>query len=128
MKNTLENILKYSRDLEDEHPEKTAYWHLGKLRDELQKQALNLPVVIGCALLGVFDKNKLELREGNVIKHNDNLFLIRYSKSQKQLVARSSEGMNWRDYDWIKRTSKYFEIVADIRTDKWVGERWAHCL
>ena len=84
--------------------------------------------VIGSASLGVFDSNNNEISEGCVIKHNNNLFLIKYSKNQKQWVARASEGMNWRDFDWIKRVSKYCKIVANIHFDKWVLERWQHCL
>lgn len=89
-----------------------------------------LPInsVIGCASLGVFDLNNNEISEGYVIKHNNNLFLIRFSKNQKQWVARASEGMNWRDFNWIKNVSKYCEIVANIHFDKWVWERWQHCL
>lgn len=98
------------------------------IKRQITEGKLPMDIVIGCASVGVFDKNETEIKEGNIIKHNDNLFLIRFSKSQKQWVARASEGMNWREYDWLKRVGKYCEIVAYIHSDAWVWERWQHCL
>jgi len=83
---------------------------------------------IGCAFIGVSDKNNTEIKEGNIIRHNNNLFLIRFSKSQKQWVGRASEDMNWREYDWLKKVGKYCEIVADIHSDVWAQERWQRFL
>lgn len=99
-----------------------------ELKRQITEGKLPIDSVIGCASVGVFDKNKNEIKEGNVIKHNDNLFIIKFSKNQKQWVGRASDGMNWREYDWLKRVGKYCEVIADIHSDAWVWERWQHCL
>lgn len=42
----LQNLLDYSKDLENKHPNETAYWHLQKLRNEIERvKILDLHIV-----------------------------------------------------------------------------------
>ena len=40
----IKRLIKFSKDLEEKEPEKTAYWHLQQLRKEME-QALNIQSV-----------------------------------------------------------------------------------
>lgn len=68
--------------------------------------------------IGLKDKNGNDIFVGSVIKHNNNLYLIKWSDKQKQFVARSEplkgKTASWRDYKWIQNLSKYIEIVDTI--------------
>lgn len=79
--------------------------------------------------IGVKDKNGNEIFVGSVIKHNDNLYLIKWSDKQKQFVARAEpkvgQKKSWRKTDWIKNLSdKYIEIVGTILFDEEMRERF----
>ena len=76
----------------------------------------------GGQLIGIKDKNGNEIFVGAVIKHNDNLYVIKWYKIQKQFVARKEplkgQTMSWRDSKWIERLSdKYIEIVGAVLFD-----------
>jgi len=82
---------------------------------------------IGSKDIGVKDKSGNDIFEGCVIKHNDSLYLIKWSKNQKQYVARKAEGMNWRDFNWIKNLGdKYIEIVGNIHFDEKYFNMWKY--
>lgn len=68
---------------------------------------------IGSKCIGLLDKNGNEICEGYIIKHNNTLYVIKWSNSLKKYVARA-EGKSWRDMDWLKNTSNYIEIVDNI--------------
>ena len=73
--------------------------------------------------IGVKDKNGNEIFVGSVIKHNNNLYLIKWSDSQKQHIARAlplkGQTKSWRDLEWIKNLSdKYIEMVGTILFDE----------
>lgn len=73
--------------------------------------------------IGINDKNGNEICKGYIIKHNDNEFLIKWSKSQRQWVARA-KSKSWRDTDWIRRLSKYIEIIGNIYEDDVLFNEW----
>ena len=73
--------------------------------------------------IGVKDKNGNEIFVGSFIKHNNILYLIKWSDSQKQYVARAlpleGQTKSWRDLEWIKNLSdKYIEMVGTILFDE----------
>ena len=72
--------------------------------------------------IGLKDTNGNDIFIGSVIKHNENLYVIKWSKSQKGIVARSEplagKKANWRDFNWIKNLSdKYITIVGTVLFD-----------
>ena len=79
--------------------------------------------------IGIKDKNGNDIFVGAVIKHNNNLYLIKWSDKQKQFVARAEpikgQTKSWRDTDWIKRLSnKYIEMVGTILFDEEMRKRF----
>ena len=73
--------------------------------------------------IGVKDKNGNDIFVGSVIKHNNNLYLIKWSDNQKQFIARAlplkGQTKSWRDFEWIKNLSeKYIEMVGTILFDE----------
>ena len=94
-----------------------------------QNEALNIGHLIGSARLGIMDKNGNEICEGFVIRHNENLFLMRMSPNRKEWVARSSNNKSWRDLNWVRKlANKHLEIVGNIHFSAEIYERWKHCL
>lgn len=79
--------------------------------------------------IGVNDKNGNDIFVGSVIRHNSNLYLIKWSDTQKQYVARMEPTFgsrrNWRDYKWIVNLAdKYIEIVGTILFDEAMRSRF----
>lgn len=79
--------------------------------------------------IGIKDKNGNDIFVGAVIKHNNNLYLIKWSDKQEQFVARaelkSGQKKSWRNYEWIKNLSKkYIEIVGTVLFDESMRERF----
>lgn len=98
---------------------------------EPQNQQLNIAAVMHMAGedIGIKDKNGNDIFVGAVIKHNDNLYLIKWSDKQKQFVARAEpikgQMKSWRDTNWIKNLSnKYIEIVGTILFDEEMRKRF----
>ena len=100
-----------------------------KLENENNEQPQDPQLNIGAVMhragedIGIKDKNGNDILVGSVIKHNDSLYLIKWSFEQKQLVARAEpiEGQkkSWRDTKWIKNLSdKYIEMVGTILFDE----------
>lgn len=72
--------------------------------------------------IGARDANGNEIFVGAVIKHNENLYLIKWSKEQNQFVARKEplkgQKASWRDLHWIKKLSeKYLTMVGTVLFD-----------
>lgn len=79
--------------------------------------------------IGIKDKNGDDIFVGSVIKHNNNLFLIKWSDRQKQFIARAEpkEGqkMSWRDTKWIQNlSSKHIEMIGTILFDEDMKQRF----
>ena len=79
--------------------------------------------------IGIKDKNGNDIFVGSVISHNNNLYLIKWSDSQKQFVARAEplkgKKKSWRDTEWIERLSyKYIEIVGTVLFDENMKKRF----
>lgn len=62
---------------------------------------------------GYKDKNGVEIRLGQNVKHNGNLYIVKYSENLKAIILRivDDPGMNWRDMDWLSRVAKYCEVI-----------------
>ena len=72
--------------------------------------------------IGLKDTNGNDIFIGAVIKHNENMYVIKWSKSQKGIVARSEpmagKKASWRDFNWIKNLSdKYITMVGTVLFD-----------
>jgi hypothetical protein len=79
--------------------------------------------------IGIKDKNGNDVFVGSVIKHNNKLYLIKWSDTQKQFVARAEpmkgQMMSWRPYTWIQNLSdKYIEMVGTILFDDDMKKRF----
>lgn len=96
--------------------------------ESIEMEVPDISHLISSKALGIFDKNGNEICEGYVISHNWNLFLIKWSKNQKQWIARTSEGMNWRDFNWIANIAKHCKIVGNIHFNRQFWEQWKHCI
>jgi hypothetical protein len=73
-------------------------------------------------LIGLKDTNGNDIFVGAVIKHNENLYVIKWSKEQKQFIARKEplrgQTASWRGFDWIERLSeKYLTMIGTILFD-----------
>lgn len=80
--------------------------------------------------IGITDANGNDIFVGAVIKHNDNLFLIKWSDTQKGFVARKEpfkgQMASWRDIKWIENLAKknYIKIVGTILFDEEMRKRF----
>lgn len=79
--------------------------------------------------IGITDANGNDIFVGSVIEHNGNLFVIKYSETRKEIVARAEpiEGQkkSWRDLNWIKSLSnKYIKMVGTILFDEDMRKRF----
>jgi hypothetical protein len=84
---------------------------------------------LGHRQIGVTDKRGNDICEGYVIEHNGNRYFVKYSNTQHQFVARASEGMNWRRFDWIKNLGdKYITIVGNAHFDRALFEEFKEIL
>jgi hypothetical protein len=61
------------------------------------------------------DKNDKDIYEGDILKHNDNLYYIKFSKNQRVLLLRMIDSKtNWRSLEWCNNVKKYIEIIGNI--------------
>lgn len=62
-------------------------------------------------LIGVKDYYGNDIFVGSVINHSGNLYVIKFSKNRKEIVARKEplkgQTGSWRDLSWITRCSPY---------------------
>lgn len=67
---------------------------------------------------GLHDKNGVEIYEGDRLRHNDNIFVVKYSENQHVLLLRveNDKGMNWRSLQWLAKVSKYCKVIGNIHT------------
>lgn len=75
-------------------------------------------------LVGAKDANGNDIFIGCVINHNENLYMIKYSKKQKNIVARKENSASWRDLDWICRVAPYVKIEGTVLFDKEMRKRF----
>jgi hypothetical protein len=68
--------------------------------------------------IGVKDVNGDDIFIGSVIEHCGNLYVIKFSKNRKEVVARKEplkgQTMSWRNLNWINRCSPYIKIIGTI--------------
>lgn len=66
--------------------------------------------------IGVDQKNKVGIFEGDIIRHNNNLYYVKFSKNQRVYVLRviNDKGMNWRSIEWLSKVVNYCEVVGNI--------------
>src|SRR5690606_35639209 len=67
---------------------------------------------------GLHDKNGVEIYEGDRVRHNNNIFVVKYSENQHVLLLRveNDKGMNWRSLQWLAKVSKYCKVIGNIHT------------
>lgn len=70
-------------------------------------------------LIGLKDSNGNDIFIGAVIQHNENLYLIKWSRNRKEIVARAEplkgQEASWRKINWIKNLSdKYIKMVGTV--------------
>ncbi len=65
---------------------------------------------------GLTDKNGTDIFEGDRVKHNNNVFFVRYSSNRHVLVLRleNDKGQNWRELEWLGRVRKYVTVLGNI--------------
>lgn len=92
----------------------------------MKKQNLTIdtkePVILGMAdYIGVKDLNGNDIFIGSVIEHSGNLYVIKWSKNRKEVVARKEplrgQTGSWRDLEWIKKCSPYIKMIGTILFD-----------
>lgn len=61
----------------------------------------------------LLDKNGVQLKDGSVVMHNTNVFVVKWSENLNEWILRVKDdtGMNWRNLDWFKKVGKYCEIM-----------------
>lgn len=69
---------------------------------------------------GLKDKYGKEIFEWDLVKHNNNIFEIKWNEREFCFIGRvvNDKGMNWRDLSWFKNVEKYIQIVGNIYESK----------
>ena len=71
--------------------------------------------------IGIKDKNGQDILVGDVIQHNDNLYVIKWSTNRQEIVARKQplrgQLASWRDINWITRVRPFITVVGSVVTN-----------
>ena len=100
--------------------------------ENTENPALNKPVVMHRAgeEIGIKDANGNDIFVGSVIQHNENLYVIKWSKQQKQFVARKEplkgQQASWRDFKWIENLANknYIKMIGTVLFDEAMALRF----
>lgn len=75
----------------------------------------NIPVKQLIQYIEPKDKNEKEICEGDILQHNKNKYIVKYSKNQFVLLLKEiGSDTNWRSLEWCNNVSKYIEIIGNV--------------